>query len=101
MSDDDLIKRLRAAATHPMMDNNCKADVFDVAEAADRIESIRAALDAAEAALAKVDGAPTEIPPSPFGPIIVPISDETLERWRASGVDVDEILSRATKGDRP
>ena len=35
---DDLVKRLRAAAKHPMMDNNCKADVFDVADAADRIE---------------------------------------------------------------
>ena len=37
---DDLVKRLRAAAKHPMMDNNCKADVFDVADAADRIEEL-------------------------------------------------------------
>ena len=43
---DDLVKRLRAAAKHPMMDNNCKADVFDVADAADRIEELeRAMLD--------------------------------------------------------
>jgi len=41
---DDLVKRLRAAAKHPMMDNNCKADVFDVAEAADRIEELEAKL---------------------------------------------------------
>lgn len=37
---DDLVKRLRSAARHPMMDNNCKADVFDIAEAADRIEQL-------------------------------------------------------------
>jgi len=41
---DDLVKRLRAAAKHPMMDNNCKADVFDVADAADRIEELEAAI---------------------------------------------------------
>ena len=41
---DDLVKRLRAAAKHPMMDNNCKADVFDVADAADRIEELEAKL---------------------------------------------------------
>ena len=40
---DDLVKRLRAAAKHPMMDNNCKADVFDVADAADRIEELEKA----------------------------------------------------------
>jgi len=67
----DLVKRLRAAAKHPMMDNNCKADVFDVADAADRIEELEgqlqsvldretsilryydAKLDAAEAKLVK------------------------------------------------
>ena len=41
---DDLVRRLRAAAKHPMMDNNCKADVFDVADAADRIEELEAKL---------------------------------------------------------
>jgi len=41
---DNLVKRLRAAAKHPMMDNNCKADVFDVADAADRIEELEAKL---------------------------------------------------------
>jgi len=41
---DDLVKRLRAAAKHPMMDNNCKADVFDVADAADRIEELESKL---------------------------------------------------------
>ena len=41
---DDLVKRLRAAAKHPMMDNNCKADVFDVADAANRIEELEAKL---------------------------------------------------------
>lgn len=45
---DDLVKRLRAAAKHPMMDNNCKADVFDVADAADRIEELEAKLVAAD-----------------------------------------------------
>jgi len=40
---DNLVKRLRAAAKHPMMDNNCKADVFDVADAADRIEELEKA----------------------------------------------------------
>ena len=40
MTDEELVKRLRSAARHPMMDNNCKADVFDVAEAADRIEAL-------------------------------------------------------------
>jgi hypothetical protein len=41
---DDLVKRLRSAARHPMMDNSCRADVFDVAEAADRIEELEAKL---------------------------------------------------------
>ena len=41
---DDLVKRLRAAAKHSMMDNNCKADVFDVADAADRIEELEGQL---------------------------------------------------------
>jgi len=40
---DNLVKRLRAAAKHPMMDNNCKADVFDVADASDRIEELEKA----------------------------------------------------------
>jgi len=44
MSDEELVKRLRSAARHPMMDNNCKADVFDVAEAADRIEALNVKL---------------------------------------------------------
>jgi hypothetical protein len=38
--DNDLVKKLRAAAKHPLMDNNCKADVFDVSDAADRIEAL-------------------------------------------------------------
>jgi hypothetical protein len=40
MSDEELVKRLRSASKHPMMDNSCKADVFDVSEAADRIEAL-------------------------------------------------------------
>ena len=52
--DNDLVKKLRAAAKHPIMDNNCIADVFDVSDAADRIEALTeqledARLDAKEA----------------------------------------------------
>ena len=55
---DDLVKRLRAYARHPMMDNNCKADVFDVTAAADRIAALEAALAKADAlALAVADNA--------------------------------------------
>jgi hypothetical protein len=42
--DNDLVKKLRAAAKHPLMDNNCIAAVFDVSEAADRIEALEAKL---------------------------------------------------------
>jgi hypothetical protein len=42
--DNDLVKKLRAAAKHPIMDNNCIADVFDVSESADRIEALEAKL---------------------------------------------------------
>ena len=45
--DNDLVKKLRAAAKHPLMDNNCKADVFDVSDAADRIEALTEQLEAA------------------------------------------------------
>ena len=45
--DNDLVKRLRAAAKHPIMDNSCMADVFDVSEAADRIEALTEQLKAA------------------------------------------------------
>jgi len=51
---DDLVKRLRAAAKHPMMDNNCKADVFDVADAADRIEELEAKLAVAVKAFEEI-----------------------------------------------
>ena len=40
MSDKELIARLRASSRHPMMDNNCKVDVFLVNDAADRIEAL-------------------------------------------------------------
>jgi len=59
--DNDLVKKLRAAAKHPIMDNNCIANVFDVSDAADRIEALTEQLEAvrldakeAEAKLAKV-----------------------------------------------
>ena len=40
MTDEELIKRLRSSSRHPMMDNNCKVDVFLVDDAADRIEQL-------------------------------------------------------------
>ena len=56
MSDDEkLLKRLRSAAKHPMMDNSCKADVFDVTKAADRIEELEAALAKTVSALNVID----------------------------------------------
>ena len=39
--DNDLVKKLRASAKHPIMDNNCIADVFDVSDAADRIKPLQ------------------------------------------------------------
>ena len=45
--DNDLVKKLRAAAKHPLMDNNCIAAVFDVSDAADRIEALTEQLEAA------------------------------------------------------
>jgi hypothetical protein len=45
--DNDLVERLRAAAKHPLMDNSCIADVFDVSDAADRIEALTEQLEAA------------------------------------------------------
>ena len=52
--DNDLVKKLRAAAKHPLMDNNCKADVFDVSDAADRIEALEAKLAKALEALRRI-----------------------------------------------
>jgi hypothetical protein len=43
---DDLVKRLRAAGRHPMMDNTCKVDVFDVNDAAARIAEFEKERDA-------------------------------------------------------
>ena len=40
MTDAELVARLRASSRHPMMDNNCKVDVFLVNDAADRIEAL-------------------------------------------------------------
>jgi hypothetical protein len=45
---DDLVKRLRAAGRHPMMDNTCKVGVFDVNDAADRIAELEALLEEAK-----------------------------------------------------
>jgi len=45
MTDAELIARLRASSRHPMMDNNCKVDVFLVNDAADRIEALSAERD--------------------------------------------------------
>jgi hypothetical protein len=47
MSDEELIARLRGAGKHPMMDGNCKVDVYDVHDAADRIEALVARADLA------------------------------------------------------
>jgi hypothetical protein len=56
MIDEELVKRLRSASKHPMMDNSCKADVFDVSEAADRIEALTAELAKAVEALREIAG---------------------------------------------
>ena len=45
MTDEELIARLRAAGKHPMMDSNCKVDVFVVHDTADRIEALIAERD--------------------------------------------------------
>jgi hypothetical protein len=45
MTDEELIARLRGAGKHPMMDGNCKVDVYDVHDAADRIEALVKELD--------------------------------------------------------
>jgi outer membrane murein-binding lipoprotein Lpp len=47
----DLVKRLRAAGRHPMMDNYCKVDVFDVNDAGGGIEELEAERDAVAARL--------------------------------------------------
>ena len=54
--DNDLVKQLRAAAKHPLMDNNCIAAVFDVSDAADRIEALEAKLAKAVKALDRIAG---------------------------------------------
>lgn len=57
MTNEELIARLRAAGKHPMMDSNCKVDVFVVHDTADRIEAL----------ISERDGlAPVERPPEPY-----------------------------------
>ena len=98
---DNLVKRLRAAAKHPMMDNNCKADVFDVADASDRIEELEKACKewaevsqsnyqrakAAEAKLAKA----------------VDVAEKAIRWLRIYGADVhmEAATLAELKGDQP